>query len=147
MQTLLFLGGWGWGVILRYRRGSHCRVLEEAVYRCYRSSLGVVCSMLISSSSSSWLQMQPWLWVWAAPHSQTWCRMCLLSNYDVKPRVCWHVMEPCVWQGRSVIHVLSLSLWQMLKKRGSSVEPPPGSLSDMCVDEMLELMVDHWLLT
>lgn len=49
--------------------------------------------------------------------------------------------------GRSVIHVLSLSLWQMLKKRGSSVEPPPGSLSDMCVDEMLELMVDHWLLT
>lgn len=34
-----------------------------------------------------------------------------------------------------------------VKKRGSSVEPPPGSLSAMCVDEMLELMVDHWLLT
>lgn len=34
-----------------------------------------------------------------------------------------------------------------VKKRGSSVEPPAGSLSAMCVDEMLELMVDHWLLT
>lgn len=31
--------------------------------------------------------------------------------------------------------------------RTLTLEPPPGSLSAMCVDEMLELMVDHWLLT
>ena len=41
--------------------------------------------------------------------------MCLLSNYDEKLRVCWYVMESCVWQGRCVIQVLSVSLWQVLK--------------------------------
>lgn len=40
----LILGGFG--LILRYRRVSHCRVLEEAVYRCYKLTQGVMWSMM-----------------------------------------------------------------------------------------------------